>query len=122
MLKRVLIVNAASCVFFGALFTFAGPATAELIGTPPVLLLQLLGVGLMANAVMLVWASLRTQPDRISILAFALGDAIWVAATAILLISGLWITTTSGIIWAIGIAIFVGVCGALQWKLAPKTS
>lgn len=109
-------------MFFGALFAFAGPATANLVGTPPVLLLQLLGVGLMVNAVMLVWTSLRAQPDRLSILAFVLGDAIWVVATAALLITGLWITTASGVIWAAGTAAFVGACGALQWKLAPRTS
>lgn len=122
MLKQVLRANAASCMFFGALFAFAGPATANLVGTPPVLLLQLLGVGLMVNAVMLVWTSLRAQPDRLSILAFVLGDAIWVVATAALLITGLWITTASGVIWAAGTAAFVGACGALQWKLAPRTS
>ncbi|MGB7240720.1 MAG: hypothetical protein WBC93_01365 [Sulfitobacter sp.] len=119
MLKQVLRANAASCALFGALFTFAAPATAEIVGTPPILVLQLLGAGLLINSVMLVWTSLRAQPDRLSVLAFALGDAIWVAATSALLIFGLWITTPSGIIAAIGIAAFVGACGLLQWKLAP---
>ncbi|MGB7320208.1 MAG: hypothetical protein WA822_06975 [Albidovulum sp.] len=119
MLKQVLRANAASCAFFGALFTFAGPATAEFAGTPPIPLLRLLGAGLLINAAMLVWTSLRAQPARLSVLAFALGDAIWVAATVALLIAGLWVTTASGIIWAVGIAAFVGACGVLQWKLAP---
>jgi hypothetical protein len=121
MLKRVLRANAASCVLFGSLFAFAGPAAAKLVGSPPILLLQLLGAGLLINAAMLVWTSLRAQPDRVSILTFALGDAIWVVATALMLIAGLWITTASGVIWAVGVAVFVGACGALQWKLAPRT-
>jgi hypothetical protein len=119
MLKQVLRANAASCAFFGALFAFAGPATAEFTGNPPVLLLQILGTGLLINAMMLIWKSLSAHPDRSSILVFALGDAIWVVATAALLIAGLWITTPGGIYWALGIATFVGACGLLQWKLAP---
>ncbi|AXI48512.1 hypothetical protein C1J03_22450 [Sulfitobacter sp. SK012] len=120
MLKLVLRANAVSCAFFGALFAFAGPATANFTGNPPVLLVQVLGAGLLINALMLVWKSLSADPDRLSILAFALGDAIWVVATALLLITGVWITTAGGIIWAVGIATFVGACGAMQWKLAPN--
>jgi hypothetical protein len=119
MLKQVLRANGASCGFFGALFVIAGPATAEFVGTPPVPLLQVLGAGLLVYAVVLVWASLQEKPGRLIVLAFALGDAIWVAATVALLIAGLWISTMSGIVWAVGIATFVGVCGVLQWKLAP---
>lgn len=120
MLQHVLRANAASCALFGALFVFVGPATAEFVGTPPVLLLQFLGAGLLVNAAALVWTSMREQPDRLSVLAFALGDFIWVMATAVILIGGFWITTPSGIAWAICVAIFVGACGALQWKLAPR--
>ena len=119
MLKLVLRANAASCALFGAFFAFTGPATAKFTGNSPVLLVQVLGAGLLINALMLVWKSLSADPDRLSILAFALGDAIWVVTTAVLLIAGLWITTPSGIIWAVGIATFVGACGAMQLMLAP---
>lgn len=120
MLKRTLQANAASCFVFGAIFAFAAQTTANHIGNPPVLLLQFLGVGLIANAILLMWTSLRAHPDRKSVLIFAAGDALWVVATAILLIAGLWVTTTSGIVWSLAIAAFVGTCGLLQWRLAPK--
>jgi len=120
MLRFVLRANAASCAIFGALFAFLGTATAEFVGTPPVLLLQVLGVGLLVNAAALFWTSIRAVPDRSSVLAFALGDLVWVAATIVILIGGFWITTPSGVLSAIGVAVFVGACGALQWKLAPK--
>ena len=76
MLRHVLRANAASCAIFGALFAFAGASSAAFIGSPPVLLLQILGVGLMLNAAALLWTSMRAQPDRLSVLTFALGDAI----------------------------------------------
>jgi hypothetical protein len=120
MLQHVLRANAVSCALFGALFAFIGPVTAEFVGSPPVLMIQVLGAGLLVNAAALVWTSLRVQPDRFSILAFALGDFIWVLATVVILIGGFWITTPSGIAWAVGVAAFVGVCGTLQWKLAPR--
>lgn len=120
MLQHVLRANAVSCALFGALFVFDGPAAAEYVGSPPVLMLQVLGAGLLVNAAALIWTSLRVHPGRFSILAFALGDLIWVLATVVILIGGFWITTASGIAWAVGVAAFVGVCGTLQWKLVPR--
>ena len=120
MLQHVLRANAVSCALFGALFAFVGPAIAEFVGTPPVLMLQVLGAGLLVNAAALAWTSMRVRPDRFSILTFALGDLMWVVATVVILIGGFWITTPSGIAWAVCIAVFVGVFGALQWRLAPK--
>lgn len=120
MLRLVLRANAASCGLFGAIFVFFGPATSAFVGDPPVMLLQLLGIGLSLNAAALVWTSMRAKPDRFLVLAFALGDLIWVLATLVLLLGGLWISTPGGTAWATCVAAFVGACGALQWKLAPK--
>ncbi|MEP4197297.1 MAG: hypothetical protein ABJL99_16875 [Aliishimia sp.] len=122
MLKQVLRANAASCAVFGALFLVVGPASARFIGSPPILLLQVLGAGLLLNAILLVLTSLKTQPDRFSVLFFALGDAIWVIATGALLLAGLWITTLLGVLCSVAVAMFVGGCGVLQWRLAPKAS
>ncbi len=45
---------------------------------PSVLLLQLLGVGSIAGAAMLIWTSTRSQPDRMIVLLVSLGNALWV--------------------------------------------
>ena len=119
MLKNTLRANAASCAFFGAIFLISAPATAGIIGNPPVLMLKILGAVLLANAALLIWTSTRRQPDRLIVLFFSLGDAVWVAATATLLVAGFWITTASGIVWSIAVAVFVGTCGILQWRHAP---
>ena len=120
MLKHILRANAASCALFGAIFVLAAPATAYLIGDPPFLVLQLLGIVLLGNAALLIWASTLEKPKREIVLFFALGDFLWVAGTAVLLVSGLWITTTSGLAWSLSVAALVGALGFLQWKLAPR--
>ncbi|MBL4756828.1 MAG: hypothetical protein JKY32_04050 [Rhizobiales bacterium] len=120
MLQQVLRANAASCALFGALFSVAAPAISIVIGDPPTLLLQFLGAGLLVNAALLFWASVLRHPNRAWILFFALGDAIWVAAILAFIGAGLWITTPSGIAWSLGVSAFVGACGVLQWRLAPK--
>lgn len=119
MLKYVLRANAASCALFGFVFYFATETTANVIGNPPTLLLQLLSAGLLVNAVLLIWTSMARHPNRNSVLFFALGDAIWVVATLALIGAGLWITTPAGFAWSMGVAAFVGICGVLQWKFAP---
>ncbi len=119
MLKRVLQLNAVSCAVFGGIFAVAAPQASQFIGDPPVFLVQILGVGLLINAALLTWTSTRAQPDRMQVLVFAMGDAVWVAATAVLLASGIWITTTFGIMLAIAVAVFVSACGVLQWRFAP---
>jgi hypothetical protein len=119
MIIHVLRANAASCALFGTLFAFTAPTVANIVGDPPILLLQVLGVGLLLNAALLFWTSTKPHPDRFSVLSFALGDALWVAATLALIGSGLWITTPTGLVLSIGVAAFVGVCGVLQWKIAP---
>lgn len=119
MLNHVLRANAASCALFGVLFSLAAPAVAHTIGDPPTLLLQVLGIGLLVNATLLFRTSTRPTPDRFSVLFFALGDAIWFVATLGLVVTGLWITTPTGLALSIGVAAYVGGCGFLQWKLAP---
>lgn len=120
MLKFVLLSNGISCAFFGALFLAMPIAITGFIGDPPVLLIQVLGAGLIINALLLFINGLKAQPPRKKVIAFAIGDGIWVLITAVLLIAGLWITTPQGMIASIAVAIFVGLCGFAQWRLAPK--
>lgn len=117
MLKTVLLLNALSCALFGIIFVAMPIAASNFIGNPPILLLQILGAGLVVNAVLLVVTALKKDPSRIKIITFAIGDGIWVLTTAILLLAGLWITTPQGILWSIGVAIFVGLCGLAQFRL-----
>ncbi len=121
MLKAVLILNALSCAIFGALFFLKSEEVASFIGTPPTLLVQVLGAGLFINAILLLWTAFQSAPKRKDVLFFSLGDAAWVAFTAILVIGNIWIINTEAIFWSLAVALFVGLCGLLQWMFAPNT-
>lgn len=121
MLKAVLILNALSCAIFGALFFLKGEEVANFIGTPPVLFVQVLGAGLFINAILLMFAALQSAPKRKDVLFFSLGDAAWVAFTVILIIGNIWIKNNEAIYWSLAVALFVGLCGLLQWIYAPKS-
>lgn len=122
MLKSVLVANATSCAVFGVIFVLMAPTIASILGSPPILLLYLLGAGLLVNAALLLFEVRQASPRRYSVLFFVIGDAIWVLTSVGLVAAGLWITTPAGIIWALCIAVFVGGCGVLQVALAPKPS
>lgn len=119
MLRVVLLANALSCVVFGVLFALDPAKTSAFIGDPPILLIQILGIGLVGNSVALVWSAFFGLGSRNVVVSFALGDGAWVLATFVLLFSNLWITTDAGIAWSLGVSVFVGFCGLAQYRLAP---
>lgn len=121
MLKPVLFANAASCLGFGVLFAAFPGGVASFLGTPPQILVMLLGFGLILNGAHILWVARQAAPKRRDVLYFALGDGMWVLATVILLAGGIWITSGAGVSAALVVAIWVGGCGLLQWRYAPLT-
>lgn len=115
-LKTILRLNAASCFGFGALFALAPASVAAFLSDAPapVWLILALGLGLMANGAHLLLAASRAQLRAGEVLHFAIGDFLWVAATLILIVLGVWITTPVGMEAALAAALMVGAFGALQ--------
>ncbi len=116
-LKNLMRMNATSCLLFGALFTLFPSEVATYLGgasPAPQLLILALGGALIINGLHLLWATTKPLPTKAIVLYFSAGDAIWVIATTGLLFSGLWITTTDGIITAIAVAVMVGFLGVMQ--------
>ncbi len=105
--------NAASCIGFGGLFVVMPQAVAAFLGTAPVWVIMAVGVILVANGVHLAWASMR-PPTKELVAYFSTGDFLWVAATAVLLIAGIWIVNTPAVIAAVVVAVMVGAFGILQ--------
>ena len=120
MLRATLFANAVSCAVFGLLFALNAGFVATLVGDPPLLLVQILGWGLIVNAAALVFTALRANPPRRDVLMFALGDFLWVAGTVVLLVLGLWITTSAGAVWSLLVAALVLLFGVIQWRTAPE--
>ena len=116
-LKTVMRANAASCIIFALIFLLNPAATAALLGgeiPAPDLVFLILGAVLMFNGLHLIWVSSNPMPNKLWVLYFSFGDFLWVIATAVLLILGIWITTGIGVIASMVVAIVVGTFGVLQ--------
>lgn len=113
-LRLILCLNAASCIGFGALLLSAPLAVAAALGTPPVWLLQALGVGLLVNAAHLLSVARQDRPGIGAVLWFSTGDLLWWLATVALVASGVWITTPSGQAMALAVGAGVAGLGAAQ--------
>ena len=118
-LKSILKANSASCIIFGCLFVFMPSQVLDFLSQSqpaPKWLLISLGIGLILNGFHLLWASLRQVHNKNLIRHFAISDFLWVAASVLLVITGLWITTSSGIIATFLVAVMVGIFGLLQFQ------
>jgi len=116
-LKNVMRANAASCLTFGALFALRPSVVANFLGgtsAAPQSYILILGILLILNGLHLLWASRIPLPQKALILYFSTGDYIWVIGSVGLIISGVWITTSGGVLVASAVAIIVGLFGTLQ--------
>ncbi len=116
-LKPVMRANAISCVAFGVVFALQPTMVATFLGgasPAPKLYILILGILLILNGLHLLWASRDPLPQKKLILYFSIGDFIWVIASAVLMVSGVWITTTGGVLVASTVAVMVGLFGILQ--------
>lgn len=116
-LKNVMSANAISSLAFGGLFSLQPGLVATFLGgasPAPKLYIFILGILLIVNGLHLFWASMIFLPNKYLILYFSAGDYIWVIATLGLMVSGVWITTTSGVLVGSAVAVVVGIFGTLQ--------
>jgi len=117
MLKNVLRLNATSCFVFGVLFLCLPGSVAAFLSPDhpaPVVIISILGAGLILNGGHLLWASLKPAPSRLLITYFAMGDFLWVAGTAFLMITSIWINSFQGTVTALVVAVMVAIFGYLQ--------
>jgi len=118
MLRKIMIANALSCLAFGALFAAGAGRVASFLGSPPEWLIFVLGIGLLINGVHLIIAGRKPSLGQAEVIYFALGDFAWVGLTAVLLVLGIWITAPWAVAVASLVALWVGFCGVMQWRLA----
>lgn len=116
-LNHVMKANAVSCIAFGLIFLIIPSDVNMFLSTDmsaPKTILLILGAGLIVNGLHLIWASLKPRPSKLLVLYFSIGDYIWVLASISLLLLGVWITTTAGVITTLIVSTMVGVFGTLQ--------
>jgi hypothetical protein len=121
MLRAVLTANATSCLGFGAVFIYAPGDIAAFLGDVESWVILVLGLGLFVNGIHLAIVARRKAPKRLDVIYFSLGDAFWVLGTLFLIVFEIGVTSVAGILWALGIAVWVGLCGYFQWRWRPAT-
>ena len=122
-LKRVLRMNAASCITFGLLGLLIPVRISTFLGDPPVWLIQVVGAVLMANGLHLILASQRPVLKKWEIFYFSFGDLAWWLGSTALIAADVWITTTMGAITMFVIAFGVAIMGVTQiWMMAVLKS
>lgn len=120
--KKILRVNAASCITFGFLGVLAPSWIAEFLGDPPKWVVLVTGAILMMNGLHLILASLRGTFKRWEIVYFSLGDLAWWLGSVLLIAANTWITTSAGQVAMFCIAVAVSGLGVAQlWTIGMQT-
>ena len=84
-LRRVLFVDAATCVATGALLTLDAAPLARLLGLPAALLFYA-GASLFPCAALMLWVALREQLSRAGAWIIIAGNVAWVVDSGLALI------------------------------------
>jgi len=117
-IRTILILNALSCLVFGAVFLSVPGMVAGFLGTPPApaALIAGLGAGLIAYSLPLLYQSRQAAPRPGWLWLFGISDGFWGIASLVLVLAELWITRPAGIAAALAVAAMVGSFGWLQLR------
>jgi len=123
VLRTALRMNAASCLLFGALFTWMPAPVARFLGVPSVITITIVGAALLINGGHLLIASWRKRVRPLEVYYFSTGDLLWVTLTLALVASESLLTTTISVIASLVVAVFVGSVGVVQlWALSNEST
>jgi len=89
-LRRVVLVDAATCVAMGLLLSLAANMLAPLLELP-IRLLEYAGLSLLPIAAFIAWVATRSHLSRLGVWVVIAGNVAWVAGSALLLVSG-WVS------------------------------
>ena len=117
-LRYVMQANAASCLGFGVVFAAMPGTVAGLLGSAPMLVVLILGLGLIGNGVHLMLAARREDLRASEVVWFSVGDLAWFLGSMALLAAQLWVTTPlgTGLTWAVALGV-AGMGLAQLWLL-----
>jgi hypothetical protein len=113
-LRRVLLVDAATCIAAGLLMMLGARLLDELLGLPAALL-QYAGVSLLAFTAFLVYVGTRKTLSRTAVWVVIAVNALWAADSFLLLLTG-WIAPTGlGYAFVIAQALAVALLADVQY-------
>ncbi len=111
-LRRVLMVDAATCLATGLLMTLFATPLSALLGLPATLLLYA-GMSLFPIAAFMAWLAVRRDVSRWGAWLVILGNAGWVAGSVLVLL--LFSPTAAGYAFVIAQAVVVGFLAELEY-------
>lgn len=111
-LRRVLLVDAATCLATGALFTLDSSPLAPLLGLPPALLFYP-GLALFPIAGFMLWVATRRSLPRPGAWLVVGGNVLWVAGSLLVLM--VEIPTALGYAFVIAQGIVVALLAELEY-------
>jgi len=117
---RILQLNAVSTALCGVAMLAARNILPPLFGLDRPVLLDVVAFGLLAYAGMLAVAAYRRPVSRQALLAFTVADGMWVAASAVVLLSFWSELAPVARFLVIAVALVVEVFATLQFRAAGK--
>ncbi|WP_457091536.1 hypothetical protein [Microvirga sp. P5_D2] len=114
LLRQALLADATTSAAFGLLMLLAAGPFGNLLGLPE-MLLRIAGLVLLPYAAFLAWLGLREQVQKPLVWAVVIGNALWVADSILLLVSGWVQPTTAGYAFVIMQALAVLMYAEFQF-------
>jgi hypothetical protein len=114
LLRQALVADATTSAAFGLLMLLAAGPLGSLLGLPE-MLLRASGIVLLPFAAFLAWLGLREQVQKPLVWAVVIGNALWVADSLLLLVSGWVQPTTAGYAFVIMQALAVLMYAEFQF-------
>lgn len=111
-LRRVLLVDAATCVATGALLALDAVPLSRLLGLPQGLLFSA-GASLFPCAALMLWVALRERLSRAGAWIVVVGNAAWIAGGVALLLASA--PTALGYAFVIAQALAVALLAELEF-------
>jgi hypothetical protein len=93
LLRQALVADATTSAAFGLMMLIGAGPLSGILGLPE-MLLRIAGVVLLPYAAFIGWLGLREEIQKPIAWAVVLGNALWVADSLLLLVSG-WVAPTS---------------------------
>ncbi|MBK1657940.1 hypothetical protein [Paracraurococcus ruber] len=113
-LRRVLWLDAATCIGTGLLLAALAAPLSRLFGLPEVMLREV-GLFLIAFAALVAVLALRRASPRLLFWAVILGNALWALDSVLLLVSGWVAPTMLGGAFVVAQALVVALLAELEW-------
>jgi len=114
LLRQALVADATTSAAFGLLMLIGAGPLSGILGLPE-MLLRIAGAVLLPYAALIGWLGVREQIQKPIAWAVVLGNALWVADSLLLLVSG-WVQPTSaGIAFVIAQALVVLMYAEFQY-------